>query len=112
MTKIAQLRTSKAYPMKKASKKDHDQSPEEERFNWLTHGIGVLAILISFPFILQAALGGDDLGMIACVAIFGLGMLATYSASTIYHYVKGTAIKRKLRIWARLLHCTGAGEVV
>lgn len=81
------------------SDKSKQQSPEEETVNWITHGIGVVLILIFFPFLLMETMEGGTTGLIAAVAVFGFGMLLAYSASTLYHYVKDDERKRKLRIW-------------
>jgi hemolysin III len=50
-------------------KNDRVQTPEEEKINVLTHGLGIVFTLIT------------------TVCVFGFGMLATYLSSTIYHAV-------------------------
>ncbi len=67
-----------------------------ERLNAWTHLVGAfLALLGALWLLLQATLGGD-VWKVVSVAIYGVTLVLLYSASTLYHSVKGPA-KRVMR---------------
>ena len=74
------------------------QTLPEEKVNTLTHGMGVLFTLIAIPILLEKSskIRGYDanLGTI----MFGLGMLAVYLSSTLYHATQTIKHKKRLHI--------------
>ena len=74
------------------------QTPEEEKINALTHGIGTLLALLFFPFLFNLAYIGDSLASVAGILLFGFGMVFLYGASTIYHLTKNPVKKAKWRV--------------
>lgn len=69
----------------------------EERANYLTHGFGVLMSLAATVLLLSRAIDADNNRALLGYALFGFGMIACMSASTIYHYVQGPHRKAMLR---------------
>lgn len=73
-------------------------SVREENWNAITHGIGCLAAMAALPILLvQAAGRGDAAAFLGCV-IFGLSMVLTLGASTLYHANRDPDRRRRLRI--------------
>jgi hemolysin III len=74
------------------------QSYEEEKVNTLTHGIGIIFALVAiFPLLGKA----DKMASFTAdmsVLIFGFGMLAVYTSSTLYHAIQNPLYKKKLHI--------------
>lgn len=66
----------------------------EELINAITHGLGVLLILISVPLLLSEASTYGKITTIAAVSLFSFGMLATYLSSTLYHACQRPGLKR------------------
>lgn len=73
----------------------------EEFWNTLTHGLGAVLSLAGLFFLIYfSSLSGNKIEII-CAVIFGLSMVALYTASTIYHAVSDQ--KRKF-IYQKLDH--------
>ena len=73
-------------------------SVREENWNAITHGVGCLAALAALPVLLvQVAGRGDATVLIGCL-IFGLSMVLTLGASTLYHANRDPDRKRRLRV--------------
>jgi hemolysin III len=74
------------------------QTLPEEKINALTHGIGVLFTLIAIPILLEktSKVTGNyvNLGII----MFGLGMIAVYLSSTLYHSAREIKLKNRLHV--------------
>jgi hemolysin III len=70
----------------------------EELLNATCHGLGFLAALVLLPFLLvEAAQRGTALHVTGC-AVFGVSMLATLAASTVYHCSVQPRRRRILRV--------------
>jgi len=63
------------------------QTPKEELYNSITHGIGFLLSLIGFALLLIYQEHSSVLGIIA-VCLYGVSLSTLYFASTLYHYEK------------------------
>ena len=62
-----------------------------EKLNALTHGVGaVLALGGTVVLIVLASLGGDPWKVVS-VSVYGLTLVSTYSASVLYHSLRGRA---------------------
>lgn len=72
-----------------------------ERANSLTHGAGLLFGLIFIPLLVFRAIQSQHTPAIIGTAAFGIGFLAVYTCSTIYHSVHRPDLKR---IWRILDH--------
>lgn len=70
----------------------------EELANCISHGAGVVAVLIGAPVLLLNAVRHGTVSAIVGVAIFALTMLLLYTASTIYHALPVGRAKEILRV--------------
>lgn len=70
----------------------------EERFNTLTHLIGVVFTLAAAWFILKLGYGSNWKNAFG-TTFFTCGMLLMYAASTLYHWAMPGRAKRRLRIF-------------
>jgi hemolysin III len=77
-------------------------SPREELFNALTHGLGATAALAGGAVLITlAALFGDGWQLGASI-VFGVTLLLLYVASTLYHAVQHPVVKGRLKVFD---HC-------
>lgn len=60
-----------------------------ERLNSITHLVGTALAVVGAAVLLSRVAGQDDPWKITGVALFGLGLVALYSASTLYHAIRG-----------------------
>ncbi len=67
-----------------------------ERFNAWTHLVGAVLSVLGALWLLLLASQAGDIWKIVSVAIYGVTLVLLYSASTLYHSVKGPA-KRVMR---------------
>lgn len=74
-----------------------DYTPAEERFNQLTHGLGVLIGLIAVPYLIYCASTGSWSVFWGAV-VFGCSFLLIFTASTLYHSFQDPRIRHWLRI--------------
>jgi hemolysin III len=77
---------------------DTAYSPREEFLNVLTHGLGtVLAGVGGFILVLWAA-ASSDLWLVGSVMVFAVSLVLLYGASTLYHSVRDTRLKARLKV--------------
>jgi hemolysin III len=70
----------------------------EELANVLTHGVGVVgSVSGAAVLIVLAALSGDA-WVIVGVSVFATSLIALYTASTLYHAVRSSALKARLKV--------------
>ena len=69
----------------------------EELANTLTHGIGLLLVLVAVPFLIILAATRATVWHVVAVSIYGASLITLYAASTIYHWVRHAPAKRILR---------------
>lgn len=73
--------------------------PLEEKFNILSHGLGVILGIIALPFLLlKASQYGETTAVVSCT-LYGLSIITLYLASTLYHKATKPTIRAKLRIF-------------
>ena len=60
-----------------------------ERLNSITHLVGTAMAMAGAAALVSRVLSQDDPWKITGVALFGLGLVALYSASTLYHAIRG-----------------------
>lgn len=70
----------------------------EEHLNALSHGIGCVAAAAALPVLLVRAAGPGDLPTVIGCLIFGLAMVLTLGASTLYHASRRPDRRRRLQI--------------
>lgn len=74
------------------------KSLHEERVNAITHGMGVLFTLVAIPLLLEKTSKTGGLNAYLAVLVFGLGMLAVYLSSTLYHATQREKLKNNLHV--------------
>jgi hemolysin III len=70
----------------------------EEHANAVTHGIGLVLVLVAVPILIVLAATSGNIWHVVGVAIYGTTLISLYTASTMYHAVRHPAAKRALRI--------------
>ena len=78
---------------------NREQTLEEERINAITHGLGVVFTLCAIPLLLKKTYVTGSFYAYWAVLIFGFGMLAVYSFSTLYHSTKASKLKHTFNIY-------------
>lgn len=68
----------------------------------LTHAFGVATFLIGSTALLVKAYSSHDFIGIAGAWIFSISLITLYTASTLYHYVTNTVLKRRFKL---IDHC-------
>ncbi len=79
-------------------KLNYGYSKKEERLNVITHGFGLLASVIAFPFLVKKSFQFIDFWQSVSFIIYGCSLLILYAASTFYHASKNPIARRKLNI--------------
>ncbi len=67
------------------AKTERPQSPGEEIANGISHGIGVVACLVSAPFLMISAVHKGSASAIVGSGVFAATILLLYLTSTLYH---------------------------
>ncbi len=79
------------------------QTPREEIFNALSHGLGTLLAIGGTPvLIVYAAMRGDALSIVSA-SLYGASMILLYLFSTLYHAITNVHGKRVLQVFD---HCS------
>lgn len=79
------------------------QTPREELFNALSHGLGTLLAIGGTPvLIVYAAMHGDALSIVSA-SLYGASMIVLYLFSTLYHAITNVKGKRVLQVFD---HCS------
>lgn len=60
-----------------------------ERLNSVTHLVGTALAVVGAGFLIARVMGQDDPWKITGVVLFGFGLVTLYSASTLYHAIRG-----------------------
>ncbi|MBN2652492.1 MAG: hemolysin III family protein [Spirochaetales bacterium] len=87
----------KEFILKKIDLPSH-YSENEERFNWVSHFVGVCFSLSAFVYMLIHTLVSTEIAFSWSMTIFMLTMTAMYSFSTLYHKQKDEFKKKLLRV--------------
>ena len=82
-----------------SEKLNYRYSDSEERLNILSHGLGLVASIIAFPFLIIKAFSFSDFWNITSFIIYGLSLIILYAASTFYHAAKNPKKRRRLNIF-------------
>ncbi|MDH7446862.1 PAQR family membrane homeostasis protein TrhA [Aquimarina sp. 2201CG14-23] len=73
------------------------QSPIEERWNWLTHGIGFL-LSIAGLFVLLLENANKTEYSTFSIILYSISLITLYFASTAYHYTNSIVLKKRFRV--------------
>ena len=71
---------------------------DEEKWNAISHGIGVFLGIVGFFLLLQNDNAKTEYSTFSIV-VYSLSNILLFTASTMYHYVSSFSIKEKLRIF-------------
>ena len=82
-----------------SEKLNYAYTSKEEKLNIYTHGLGLLASIIVFPFLVIKALSYNSFWKPISFIIYGLSLIILYAASTFYHAAKNPKKRRKLNIF-------------
>lgn len=75
-----------------------EQSKGEELANTISHGMGLVAVLVGTPFLITRATRNGDAGFIAGTSIFCATAILLYLGSTLYHALSVGKAKRAFRV--------------
>lgn len=78
---------------------NHHYPKKEEFLNILSHGLGLLFSVLTFPFLFIKSMGFSGFWKPFSLLIYGLSMIVLYAASTFYHAAKNPKKRRKLNIF-------------
>jgi hemolysin III len=74
------------------------QSRGEELANSISHGIGLIAVLVGIPFLILGAIRQGEAQSIVGVCIFAASMVLLYLGSTLYHALPAGKAKNVFQI--------------
>ena len=74
-------------------------SPTEEKWNVISHALGMLLSTVALFFLVRQALQFNSKSLIISFVVFGVSMLLLYSASTFYHSARDPQLRFKLKIF-------------
>lgn len=80
-----------------AASAEHYPSALERRADQWVHIVGIAAATVGALFLLSLALQGGEAGEIAAVAIYGIGLIATFACSIAYNLTRTPSRQRVLR---------------
>lgn len=73
-------------------------APEEEKWNVITHGLGLVMSLFGFYLLLKRAAEFSNLRLTIGLGIYGLSLVLLYSASTLYHRSRNPVQRYRFKI--------------
>ncbi len=73
--------------------------PQEERYNVISHGIGLILSIFAFIALVSYASLYGTVWHIISFTIYGTSLVLLYSASTLYHFVQEPKLRYKLNIF-------------
>ena len=82
-----------------SEKLNYGYSDTEERLNVWSHGLGLFASILVFPFLMIKATNYANFWDIASFVIYGVSLIVLYAASTFYHAAKNPKKRRRLNIF-------------
>ena len=74
-------------------------SPEEERWNILTHKIGLILSVSGIVILLIKAIHAHSIKVFLAILIYGIGLTTMFLASTLYHSATDPIKRKKLKVF-------------
>ncbi len=74
-------------------------SPLEDKMNAISHGIGCLLSIVATILLVIEASSRNSLAIMVSFTVFGVSLIALYTASTVYHSAKKPVIRKRLKIF-------------
>jgi hemolysin III len=78
--------------------KSKDYAPIEEKFNIISHAIGLILSIFALVLLVVYANLHGDVWHIVSFSVFGGSLIALYAASTLYHSAKKPVLRSRLKI--------------
>jgi hemolysin III len=75
-----------------------DYSPNEEKINVVTHGVGFLLSIPAMVMLITRSASQEILRNTISAGVFGISLVLLYAVSTLYHYSKAPKTREKLHI--------------
>ncbi len=72
---------------------------DEEKWNVVSHALGIFLSVLAFPFLIRKASQSEDPLVLLSFVIYGLSMIVLYTASTLYHSAEKLKIRYYLNIF-------------
>ncbi|QNM85139.1 hemolysin III family protein [Polaribacter pectinis] len=82
-----------------SEKLNYEYTVSEERLNVISHGLGLFASIIVFPFLIVKSFSFNGFWKPASFIVYGISLIILYAASTFYHAAKNPKKRRKLNIF-------------
>lgn len=82
-----------------STKKTNTYSPEEERLNVLSHGLGLVLSVIGVAFLLVKAVQLNSVKIFAAYLVYGIGVITMFLASTLYHSSSEPRLRQRLNVF-------------
>ncbi|HAA13957.1 MAG TPA: hemolysin D [Cytophagales bacterium] len=76
-----------------------DYTPEEERWNILTHGVGAGLSILALGLLIYRGTTLGDTPTIVGFVVFGMSLIILYTASTLYHSATDPQRRRRLKVF-------------
>lgn len=73
-------------------------SPIEEKFNIISHAVGIVLSIVGSVFLVKRAIFYGDIRHIFSFSLFGVSLIILYVSSTFYHSVQKPELRIKLRV--------------
>jgi hemolysin III len=73
-------------------------SPIEEKYNIISHAVGILLSIVASVFLVKRAILYGDISHIFSFSLFGVSLIILYASSTFYHSVEKPELRIKLRV--------------
>jgi hemolysin III len=70
---------------------------KEEIANTYSHALGIILSLVGLAYLLFIAISSKSLSLGLSYTVYGISLVALYSASTLYHHVKTEELKLKFK---------------
>jgi len=83
--------------MSKIQARNYD--PKEEKWNVITHGIGLILAIVGMVLLIVRASLYEDVWHIVSFSIYGTSMVVLYSASTAFHASKPGKLRKRLNVF-------------
>lgn len=74
-------------------------TPKEERWNVITHGVGLLLSLAALPMLIVFAVSDKTVWHTVSFSIYGASLVILYLASTTYHAAKKIKLRNRLNVF-------------
>lgn len=92
-------------------KVEKEYTTEEERWNILTHGFGLVISIVGVAVLLYRSVQLDSAKIFFAFLVYGIGVTTMYLASTLYHSAEDPTRRRRLKIFDHIaIYLTIAGS--